>query len=178
MHQQCPKSSRTHLIVSNHVCWSLVLIQYWLLLWNVDITVTVAYLCLFKRVQNNPYQCVASRAFTPFKMCSTIGFISLVCKLKRKDSIAAVKSSLRGAPPTAAQTGSWVVVVTLEENGCSSDFFSMKILMFQFHFVFLYRSYSRPLCNLEGKSVLLAVVIFAFSLCVSDVWTSLAWLVS
>lgn len=80
------------------------------------------------------------------------------------------------APPTAAQTGSLVVVVTLEENGCSSDFFSMKTLMFQFHFVFSHRSYSRPLCNLEGKSVLLAVVIVAFSVCVSDVLTSLAWL--
>lgn len=57
-------------------------------------------------------------------------------------------------PPTAAQTGSLAVVVTLEENGCCSDFFSMKTLKFQFHFVLLHWSCSRPLCNLKGKSAL------------------------
>ncbi|KAG7516638.1 hypothetical protein JOB18_037057 [Solea senegalensis] len=53
-------------------------------------------------------------------------------------------------PPTAPQTGSLAVVVTLEENGCRSDFFSMKTLIFQFHFVVLHRSYSGTLCNPEG----------------------------
>lgn len=42
------------------------------------------------------------------------------------------------APPTATQTGSLAVVVTLEENGCCSDFFSLKTLIFPFHFVSLH----------------------------------------
>ncbi len=71
------------------------------------------------------------------------------------------------APPTAALTGSLAVVVTLEENGCCSDFFSMKTLIFQFHFVFSHWSYSRPLCNLEGKSILLVEIDVALSVCVS-----------
>lgn len=82
------------------------------------------------------------------------------------------------APPTAGQTGSLAVVVTLEENGCCSDFFSMDILMFQFHFVFLHWSYSQPLCNLEGKSIQLVEIIVALTVCVSDAVTSLALLVS
>lgn len=61
------------------------------------------------------------------------------------------KLRLGVAPPTPAQTGSLAVVVTLEENGCCSDFFSMKTPIFQFHFVFLRRDDCRPLCNLEGK---------------------------
>lgn len=82
------------------------------------------------------------------------------------------------APPTTGQTGSLAVVVTLEENGCCSDFFSMDILMFQFHFVFSHWSYSRSLCNLEGKSTRLVEIIVALSVCVSDDVTSLARLVS
>lgn len=89
-----------------------------------------------------------------------------------------VKWALRVAPPTAAQTGSLAVVVTLEENGCCSDFFSMKTLMFQFHFVFLQWRYNRQLCNLEGKSVLFVEISIALSVCVSGDVTSLAWLVT
>ncbi|RVE63923.1 hypothetical protein OJAV_G00141360 [Oryzias javanicus] len=61
-----------------------------------------------------------------------------------------MKSALGVAPPTADRAGSFAVVVTLEENGCCSDFFSMKTLIFQFHFVFMRWSPPRPLCNLEG----------------------------